>query len=520
MHGSDKNELLGIAEVVMEVDIQLNRILNNNKYSAFYKYKVFDAAAEDTAFIDTVSSEHFDRKHQHFNAQYEIDWFGRKWTIRFESSKLFENSEKDWLSWSTLVLGLVISALGVSFTLVITGFNDQLQREVKLKTKQLATVVHKLQKADKVKNEFLANMSHEIRTPLNAVFGALQVIKQSKQTSKNVELINNAMLSSSSLLSIINDLLDISKLEAGKVTLESVPFDLNKLLSDVIDQQSPLATQKSINLSMRSIAPSQSFYLGDPVRVKQILLNLVSNAIKFTEHGTVAIDCEIYEEKGLSITVSDSGIGIDEKQLSKLFNRFEQADSSTTRRYGGSGLGLAIVEQLIKLMSGSISVTSELNKGSRFTVSLPLIKTTKSSIDEEVLIETPALDLSNKTVLLAEDNKLNQTVFCAMVAKTNVNLIVAENGNQAIVLAHKHKPDFIFMDIQMPELDGEKACIEITKSMPFIPIVALTANVLEADVKRYLSNGFIAHLAKPIVQEKLMQTIKLAMDAAENPKFR
>ncbi|WP_408635892.1 ATP-binding protein [Psychrosphaera ytuae] len=229
------------------------------------------------------------------------------------------------------------------------------------------------------------------------------------------------------------------------------------------------------------------------------MLNLISNAIKFTDKGTVTVELAVDQSSGHArITVMDTGIGMSESMCQNLFNRFEQADSSTTRRFGGTGLGMTITRQLVELMKGEITVSSTIGKGTKFVILLPLIETTLDVEEEHHHTESVTPDLTGKHILLAEDNKINQTVFLAMMRPTNATITIAEDGVEAVDAFKNHSPDLIFMDIQMPNMDGIDACKSIRKVNTDIPIIALTANVMDQDVKTYMSSGFDSHLGKPI----------------------
>ncbi|MDE3274316.1 ATP-binding protein [Pseudoalteromonas sp. G4] len=502
----EDEKLIGLAEIVIEVDKSLERLLIENNVSDAYDFSILDINSPSRPYVAGFDNNHLTSHDLHFSKSYELIWFGRKWLVNFESTNSFENTKKDWLSWLTLIVGFIVAALGVTFTLIISGFNDQLKRKVKDKTTELASAIQQLKKADHVKNEFIANMSHEIRTPLNVVLTTLQLLKQSKQAVKERELIESALSSGRTLLAIINDILDVSKLEAGKLEIENTEFDLEKLVLDTINEQATIAETKGLNLSVNSMQPVEGVWYGDPTRIKQILINLINNSIKFTDTGKVEVNVSKYKQ-GVLFEITDTGIGMTQQQIDKLFDRFEQADSSTTRRFGGTGLGLAIVSQLIYLMNGSIEVSSELAKGAKFKVKLPLKHSGKKKLVQQDDDEQTMPNLTGKTILLAEDNKVNQMVFKAIITPANAELIIAENGQEAIALLETHSPEIIFMDIQMPIMDGEMACIKIRETNKEIPIVALTANVLESDVARYLAEGFDAHLAKPIEINKLIKVL-------------
>ena len=360
------------------------------------------------------------------------------------------------------------------------------------------------QQAAVAKSEFLANMSHEIRTPMNGVLGALQLAMDSRddEVKNYLKVID---ISAKNLMDIINDILDYSKIEAGKLNLEIIPFNLKKIVQESLIVVENKAKSQNVELSASFDFENENNFKGDPVRIRQVLLNLLSNAVKFTCNGSVKVKAYTNEAKQVCIEVVDSGIGIPEEKLEHIFEQFSQADTSTTREYGGTGLGLAITSQLVQLMDGEVSVESKEGEGTTFKVVLPLEQT------EIKLIETKE-DLERKygkRVLLCEDNKTNQDVIKQILERLGIDVEIVGNGKEALEVINSDNEEFdlIFMDIHMPEMDGYKSTEELLKIIPDTPIIALTANTTAKDKQKCYDVGMQGYLTKPIQKNLLIDEL-------------
>ncbi len=361
--------------------------------------------------------------------------------------------------------------------------------------------------ANRAKSQFIANVSHEIRTPLNGVLGMAQSLAADDLSASQRQRVDIIHSSGEVLLSILNDVLDFSKIEAGKLDLEATPFDLRKIVGDVQAAFSAVAESKNLELGLRlEGARVGERRLGDPTRVRQVISNLVSNALKFTPSGEVKISVSCLED-GVVISVRDTGIGIPEDKLPKLFGQFEQVDASTTRRFGGTGLGLSICHELCRLMGGRIVVESQFGTGSTFTVHLPLhrVGALEGPPSQAAARDFGGADPTNGElrVLAAEDNKTNQLVLTTFLRQMGVTPTLVEDGALAVEAWRSGDFDLILMDMQMPVMDGLTAvrairAAEEQSSRPRSPIIALTADVMSHHMEHYRLAGVDAVVAKPI----------------------
>ncbi|NVJ53231.1 MAG: response regulator [Campylobacteraceae bacterium] len=400
----------------------------------------------------------------------------------------------------TLVWQLSIISL---FIILITLYWN---RKLSLLNKQLQKERNKAYEATKAKAKFLANMSHEIRTPMNSIIGMSHLVLETELKNEQKEYIEKIDKSANSLLRIINDILDFSKIEEGKIEFHNTPFKLKEVISDCIDYIDIDLEEKDLEFILEYDENLSEYYFGDKLRVSQVFTNILHNAVKFTKEGYIRLKVEQNEDNMIYIEVEDTGIGLSKYDQKKIFESFSQGDLSTSKKYEGTGLGLAISKDLIHLMNGKIWVKSEKGKGSTFFVKLELEAYSK----EKGKIKASAKpDFSNKTILLVEDNKLNQQIIAGILKGTNVKLEIVSTGGDAIKKIEENSNiDLILMDIQMPDLDGYETTKIIRTENKKIPIIALTANSQDDDIKKSHKCGMNDHLRKPIEIKKLYSTIK------------
>ena len=375
--------------------------------------------------------------------------------------------------------------------------------------------------ANAAKSAFLATMSHEIRTPLNGVLGMAQAMEADPLATQQRERLAVIRQSGETLTAILNDVLDLAKIEAGQMALESIAFDLDELLRGGRAAFAALAKAKGLALSLEVEPDASGTYRGDPTRLRQVVYNLISNAVKFTDSGEIAVRAR---RRGhwVELSVSDTGPGIAPDQLGKLFDKFVQLDASTTRRHGGTGLGLAICRDLCALMGGTMSVQSRPGEGSTFTASLPLVQTTprRSESGDEA---APAQELTDELrVLAAEDNAVNQLVLKTLLRQVGVDPVVVENGALALEAWEAGDWDAVLMDVQMPVMDGLTAVREIrareqATGRRRTPVIALTANAMVHQIEELRAAGMDAHVSKPIDVAQLLATLEAALPARPEP---
>ena len=488
---------------------------------------------------------------------------GKKCIVNFEFRLRVPTGEYRWLATMGRVEEVDLS--GCTLRVAGTGFDvharkmaeiseedykQRLEQLVKERTEELLESRNQAEAASQAKSTFLSTVSHEIRTPMNAILGFTHLFNRANLDDDQRAYLDKIKLSADTLLHIINDVLDISKIEAGKLELECVPFSLQKILQTVYSIAEYGALDKHLRLTMRVADDVPTHFRGDPKRISQILLNLVNNALKFTKQGGVDVDVRLTEKSRdtdagrrgvlLTIRVTDTGIGLSPEQQDRLFKPFSQADSSVTRQYGGTGLGLAICKELVELMGGCIGVDSELGRGSSFFFTLRLAEAaginhgdaaTSGAADEPAGADVAhALQtFAGSRILMVEDNAINQEIAQLMLKNAGMMVDIAENGREAVAIARKSAPyALILMDMQMPVMGGEEATRRLREMgtlpefrwLARVPIIAMTANAMHEDRQRCLEAGMDDHLAKPFDPAALSAILLRWLSPVQVPEKR
>ncbi len=433
--------------------------------------------------------------------------------VRFDYRSVHSGGEIRYLAAS------VRPHSGESSVRLVGSVQDMTER--KLEELELVKARELALQASKVKSQFLANMSHEIRTPVAGILGMAGLAAETALSAEQRDYVDGILLSARNLLRIVSDVLDLAKIESGKLTVEQIPFACHDLLDETVAGLRRHAIAKGLELDLHVHSEVPLWVRGDPTRLGQVLVNLVDNALKFTAHGRVGVDCQWHAGE-LTVAVSDTGIGIGAERLEQVFAPFEQADSSTTRRFGGTGLGLTIVRQLLAIMSGTVAVTSELGVGTRFVVTLPAAAAEPTTTTWPRAAESQHLRALRpvQRLLVAEDNPVNAKVLTTWLKKRGYHVDLVGDGAAAVAAVTQGDYDLVLMDVQMPGMDGLEATRTIrarqAPSGQRLPIVALTANAMKGDDQRCREAGMDGYLAKPVAFAELAAALRgLGRSAAD-----
>ncbi|MCX6677411.1 MAG: ATP-binding protein [Methanothrix sp.] len=502
-HNIFENSIMGIYQ-----SVQGGRYINVNP--AFARLFGYDTPEELIASVTDIGHQFYVNPQDRDRAIKTL--LEQGFLEGFELEVRRRDGTKFWVSMNTLI---VQDEDGTHYDGTVEDINKRKKAEDELrKAKETA------ESAAKAKSDFLANMSHEIRTPMNAVIGLADLLMETDLTADQRNYLKIIGSSGDSLLSVINDILDFSKVDSGMMELESRPFELKRCVEDSLNLVRAIASKKSLDLTYAIDETTPRAIIGDSTRLQQILANLLSNAVKFTDKGAISIS--VSSEKldgvchGIYFEMKDTGIGIPEDKMSRLFQPFTQVDSSTTRSYGGTGLGLAISKKLVEMMGGRIWAESELGKGSTFHFTIladaTLIKPSSSMISETRKDRDIGIDKNQfLRILLAEDNVVNQMVMLKMLNNLGYHADVASNGKEVLRSLEIQPYDLILMDVQMPEMDGFEAARAIRKrwaSADQPKIIAITAYALKGDREKCLDAGMDDYLSKPVTLEDLRAVLE------------
>lgn len=428
---------------------------------------------------------------------------------------------------ASLLVG-AIPALSIMVALLLTALVIggvrvyRLIKELAYNEEALDRTLAEAESANAAKSQFLANMSHELRTPLNGIIAMTELLRDHQTDARGREMAATIVSSGRTLEHVVNDILDVAKIEAGLLKFESVPFELDELLKSVAQLHGAAAAAKGITLGLTIQDDASGVYLGDRTRVSQVLSNLISNAVKFTETGCVQVTARKHGDRRLCLSVSDTGVGFDRATAARLFQRFEQADVSVSRRYGGTGLGLSICASLAEMMGGQVSVRSVPGKGSTFFAHLRLPRVGNVEVvTPEPVAQAQNEDARSLRVLYADDHAINRQVVAMILEPLGVDLTLAHNGREALDTLTTSAFDVVLMDVQMPEMDGLTATrllreYEAARGLIRMPVIALTANAMPDDVDRSLAAGADLHLPKPIRPAELLEAINRVVFASQH----
>lgn len=506
--------LEGFATGVFLVNSILENAINEQQRKLFF-YEFYEQGNNNSFSSNTNDHELILHNNtQHVSRSFRIS--GQVWQINLLVNKQYVADQQniDYLVLFILQVFIVITIMMLLF--IMNNRQLVLDKIVNERTKSLNNAMTEAKKANEAKSQFLANMSHEIRTPMNSVIGFSQLAKQSTDMDEIKSYLERVDISSDLLLHIVNDILDIAKIESQKLELNHSVFDVRHSIKRITTVFENTAINNKITWHTQDNLPNGLYFVGDQTRFEQILMNLCSNAIKFTQQGKISLIAELIDrddkQAKLKFVIEDTGIGITEDNIKKLFKPFIQADSSTSRQFGGTGLGLTISKELSKLMNGDIDISSKMGVGSTFTFYCTLAISNEKP--KQLLIADNNIDnlqgVDHLTVLVAEDNRVNQKLIDIILKKLGINADIVENGLLAVEQVQKKEYDVVIMDCQMPVLDGYEAT-KFIRSIPKyekLPIIALTADVDTRSREKGIKAGFNKHLSKPVNLAELVQSLK------------
>ncbi len=409
---------------------------------------------------------------------------------------------------------------------VLKRSNEELERLVSLRTKELAEAKEKAELANKARTEFLSNMSHEIRTPLNAIIGFSALLDEMTPDEKQRQLIKIIMSAGTSLLTIMNDILDLARIEAGKMDIRGGSTNLSNVFRQIEQIFAPRAAEKELDMTFSVSGKIAENILLDEIRLRQCLFNIVGNAVKFTEKGYIRVSADIIpserdaQKSDLIIRVEDSGIGISPESHERIFEAFQQQDGGITRKFGGAGLGLTIAKRMTEMMNGTVSLTSTPGRGSTFIITFRDLPDAKAGDDSGHQDEKEEISLENKIILVADDIEFNRILIKNYLNQYIIHVIEAENGEEAVNLARQQKPDAIFMDIGMPVMDGYETLRQLKKDekLKQIPVIAVSGFASSVERDKAVAAGFAGFLAKPFMKKELIEQVK-AVFAHSSKRF-